>query len=183
MPGPRARIERTPARYRQLRAIAAVVAISLILGPWGDLGFDFVALRGVARERLQASDFFWLGIRRVARSSPVLIVTTMVIVWLWFSNQYPLVLVALILAAELIFLRVTELIARIFQGRDDFNEMATVRLMTSVARLAILLPITFLVSGLTAVQWAAGYFVAAVLSLLFSLYLLQRKVGIKAPPT
>ncbi len=163
--------------------IAAVVAISLILGPWGDLGFDFVALRGVARERLQASDFFWLGIRRVARSSPVLIVTTMVIVWLWFSNQYQLVLVALILAAELIFLRVTELIARIFQGRDDFNEMATVRLMTSVARLAILLPITFLVSGLTAVQWAAGYFVAAVLSLLFSLYLLQRKIGIKAPPT
>jgi len=163
--------------------IAAVVAISLILGPWGDLGFDFVALRGVARERLHASDFFWLGIRRVARSSPVLIVTTMVIVWLWFSNQYPLVLVALILAAELIFLRVTELIARIFQGRDDFNEMATVRLMTSVARLAILLPITFLVSGLTAVQWAAGYFVAAVLSLLFSLYLLQRKIGIKAPPT
>ncbi|MCH8158578.1 MAG: oligosaccharide flippase family protein [Proteobacteria bacterium] len=163
--------------------ITAVVAISLLLGPWGGLGFDFVALRDVSRDSRQASNYFWLGIRRVTRSSPLLIVTTMVIVWLWFSNQYPLVLVALILAAELIFLRVTELIARIFQGRDDFNEMATVRLMNSVARLAILLPMTFLVSGLTAVQWAAAYFVAAVLSLLFSLYLLQRKIGIKAPPT
>lgn len=163
--------------------IAAVVAISLLLGPWGGLGFDFVALRGVARDRLQASDFFWLGIKRVAWSSPVLIVTTMVIVWLWFSNQYPLILVALILAAELIFLRVTELIAKVFQGCDKFSEMAIVRLMNSVTRLAILLPMTFLVSGLTAVQWAAAYFVAAILSLLFSLYLLQRKIGINAPPS
>ncbi len=162
--------------------ITAVVAISLLLGPWGGLGFDFVALRDVSRDSRQASNYFWLGIRRVAWSSPLLIVATLVIVWLWFDNQYRLELVALILAAELICLRVTELIAKIFQGRDLFNEMAIVRLMNSVTRLAILLPITFLVSGLTAVQWAAAYFVAAVLSLLFSLYLLQRKIGIEAPP-
>ena len=91
-------------------------------------------------------------------------------------------LVALILAAELICLRVTELIAKIFQGRDLFNEMAIVRLMNSITRLAILLPMVFLVSSLTAVQWAATYFIAAIFSLLFGLYLLQHKIGIEAPP-
>lgn len=163
--------------------IAAVVAISLLLGPWGGLGFDFVSLRGVSREKKQASNYFWLGVIRIAWSSPILIAAALLIVWLWFRDHYELDLIGLILAAELLFLRVTELVARIFQGHDLFKEMAVTRLMNSATRLAILAPIAMLDSGLTAVQWAWVYCIAATLSLLFSLYFLHRKIGINAPPT
>jgi len=161
--------------------ISAVVAISLLLGPWSGLGYDFVALRAVSRDKRESSRYFWLGVRTIVRTSSLLIAASLVIVWLWFNDHYRLDLVALVFTAELACLRVTELIAKIFQGSHLFREMAVTRLSNSVGRLLVLASVATTVSRLTAVQWAWAYLLAGFLSLVFSLLLLQKKIGINGP--
>lgn len=156
--------------------ISAVVAISLLLGPWSGLGYDFVALRAVSQDSGVSGSYFRLGIRMILSTSFLLVVATTAIVGIWFDDQYPVSVVALILVAELVFLRGTELIAKILQGNDRFFDMAIARLSNSAARLAVLVPIAISGSGITAVQWAWAYALAAIVSFVFCAVLMRRTV-------
>jgi O-antigen/teichoic acid export membrane protein len=157
--------------------VAAVVAISLLLGPWSGLGCDFDALRAVARDRDVASLYFWHGVRITGWTAMTLIMASLGVAWLWLGGEH-LVLIILVLVAELICLRITELIAKIFQGAELFHQMAATRLSNSLTRLPILAVLALAVSGLTATEWAWAYLATAIGSLGFSVLLLHKHIGI-----
>jgi O-antigen/teichoic acid export membrane protein len=161
--------------------IAALVAISLVLAPWSGLGYDFLALRAVSRDSSESSDCFWQGAKLIAITAPPIIIACIAVTSIWFNEYFRAGLVMLILIAELLCLRLTELIAKIFQGNCFYRKMAITRLMNSVARLLVLAPMAAFYSQLTALQWGWAYFIAAVLSMAFSIAFLQVHIGISAP--
>jgi O-antigen/teichoic acid export membrane protein len=42
--------------------VAAIVAVSLVLGPWSGLGYDFIALRAISANHEESSNHFWHGV-------------------------------------------------------------------------------------------------------------------------
>ena len=163
--------------------MVALVSISLLLGPWSGLGFDFVALRAVARDREASSSCFWQGTRLVGLTATPMIIVTVVVTVAIFAEHDWLGAFVLILVAELFCLRITELIAKIFQGSDRYHDMAIVRLMISVCRLAVLTPVAVLYSSLTLWQWGWANVIAAVLALAFGVAYLRLRIGLAAPRT
>lgn len=161
--------------------IAALVSISLVLGPWSGLGYDFLALRAVSRDPSKSSDCFWQGAKQIAITAPPMIIACVAVASVWFNEYFRAELVALILIAELLCLRLTELIAKVFQGNSSYRKMAVTRLMNSVARLLVLAPVAAFYSQLTALQWGWVYCVAAVMSMIFSIAFLKICIGISAP--
>lgn len=163
--------------------IVALVAISLVLGPWSGLGYDFLALRAVSRDHSASNDCFWRGTSIILQSATPIIVVCVAIAAFFFDGIYRADLVAAILIAELLCLRITELVAKIFQGNGFYREMAITRLVNSIARLVVLSLIATQVSMLSAVEWGWAYLLAALLSLAFSILYLKRRIGIAAPST
>ncbi|MGI9262425.1 MAG: lipopolysaccharide biosynthesis protein, partial [Woeseiaceae bacterium] len=147
---------------------------------WSGLGYDFLALRAVSRDHSASSDCFWRGTSIILRSAVPMILVSVAVASVFFDDFYRADLVATILIAELLCLRVTELIAKIFQGNGLYREMAFTRLANSIARLLVLGLIASQVAELSAGQWGWAYLVAALLSLTFSLAYLKWRIGISA---
>ena len=145
--------------------VAAVVAVSLVLGPWSGLGYDFVALRAISHDRSGSRAHFHRGVRLILKTAVPLVAITAFVVFLWFREDHLVLLTVLVLLAELVFLRSTELIAKIFQGNDLFHEMALTRLSISLSRLLVLGGIFLTTPSITALQWGWANLAAAVVAL------------------
>ena len=161
--------------------VAAAVAISLVLGPWSGLGYDFIALRSISRGQGSSSAHFWHGVALIARTSIPMIVITSAAVWLWSRDAAVLQLTVLVLSAELLLLRTVELVAKIFQGNDRFREMALTRLAISASRLAVLGLVAAFASGISAPQWGWANLAASLLALATALVFMCRRLGLVAP--
>lgn len=161
--------------------VAAIVAVSLVLGPWSGLGYDFIALRAISANHEESSNHFWHGVTLVVKTALPAVVIAAILAWFWASDSTIATLVVLILTAELGLLRVTELIAKIFQGNDLFREMAVTRLANSISRLLILGLVATSMSELTAVQWGCVNLLAAFSSLFFSLLYMRARLGLALP--
>lgn len=161
--------------------VAAIVAVSLVLGPWSGAGYDFIALRMMSRKEGTSSEHFWRGVSLIVRTSLPMIVITSAAIWSWSHDPALVELTVLVLTAELLFLRTVELVAKIFQGNDLFRDMALTRLGISLARLIVLAVIALLSSSLTAPQWGWANLVAAVIALIVAMLFIQRRLGITLP--
>ncbi|MCG8370216.1 MAG: oligosaccharide flippase family protein [Proteobacteria bacterium] len=159
-------------------SVAAVVAVSLVLGPWGGLGYDFVALRTISRAGRGSGAHFRRGISLIVRTSVPMVIAVSTAAWLWTRDSSVVELVLLVLTAELVFLRAVELIAKIFQGNDRFGEMGLTRLTISVSRLMVLGMVALLASRISATQWGWANLVAAVLALVVAVAFLRRRQGL-----
>lgn len=157
--------------------VAAIVAISLVLGPWGGLGYDFVALRSISHDRSRSASHFRFGTGLILKSAIPLIIVTSLIVALWAKESSVVLLTVLILSAELVFLRSVELIAKIFQGHDLFREMALTRLAISISRLLIFGGIAFATPSISTLQWGWANLAAAILSLAAAVLHMRRRLG------
>lgn len=161
--------------------VSAIVAVSLVLGPLAGVGFDFVALREVASGKAAPAGAFWSGLLLTLLTSvPLGIVACVAGQW-WFSESFDLLTTLLILASEFLFLRSTELIAKILQGIGSFMGMANVRLSNSLSRLAVLLPALFMTAALDPRQWAWLYLVSSILSFAFSVRVLAARTTFTIP--
>lgn len=161
--------------------VAAAVAISLVLGPWSGLGYDFIALRAISRQQGTSSTHFWHGVSLIARTSIPIILVTSAAVWLWTRDSAVLQLTVLVLSAELLLLRTVELIAKIFQGNDRFREMALTRLAISLSRLAVLGIVALFASGISAPQWGWANLVASLTALTIAVVFMRKRLGLVAP--
>ena len=158
--------------------ITAVVAIALLLGPWSGVGCDFLAMRSIARDPSTATACFWRGLRLIAQSAVPIILVAVALAGFAFGGRFDASLVAVILVAELLLLRPTELIAKIFQGLGRYREMALTRLLNSLTRLMVLAPLAVAYTTLSPRQWGWAYLVAAVASTALAMVYVFRRAGI-----
>jgi len=161
--------------------VSAIVAVALVLGPWSGLGYDFIALRSTSSDRAGSNSHLWYGITLVTKTAVPIILAAFVWGLLWSGDKTIAVATVLIFTAELVFFRITELVAKIFQGNERFHEMAFTRLAISVSRLAVLGLVALFSSEVTAVGWGWANLTAALLSLVFSLLFLRARIGIAVP--
>lgn len=161
--------------------VAAIVAVSLVLGPWSGLGYDFTALRAISSDHASSSNHFWRGVALIAKTAIPAIVVTAIAAFLWSEDQAIAASTVLVLTAELGILRVNELIAKIFQGNELFREMAITRLGISVSRLLVLGSVAMVTSEITVVLWGWAYLLAALLSLSASIFHLRARIRLAAP--
>ena len=161
--------------------VAAAVALSLVLGPWSGLGYDFIALRATSRNEGSSSEHFWHGLSLIIKSALPMILVSSVVVWWWVGDPVAVQLTVLVLCAELLLLRSVELIAKVFQGNDLFREMALTRLAISLSRLAVLGIIAMFVSGLSAPQWGWANLVASLCALAVAVVFMHKRLGLEAP--
>ena len=142
-----------------------------------DLVCDFLALRAVAQNKSDAPEYFFSGLVTIAWTATILTVTVGFASAALNSSSFPVAIVVLVFAAELVFLRSVELIAKIFQGLEMHGEMAVTRLVISVVRLGVLAIIAVFVDNLTALEWSWAYLAAALGSTSFAVTYFRRKVG------
>lgn len=160
--------------------IATAVAVSLLLGPWSGAGIDFLALRATARAPERSAEYFSRGLRSIAVTTAFLVPLALVIAPLAFGDKVPLTVLASIVAAELLFLRTSELVAKILQGNDRPQQMAYVRLMNSVIRLIVLVIGVATLAEFAAFHWALLYLLAAFLSAAFAIAVLRHRIDFVA---
>jgi len=164
-----------PADYG---ALAALVAMSAMLSPFSGLGVDFSALRMVAQNPNSAGAVLAAAVRRILWSGSGLLLLGWAALFFWSPKGVSPWVFGLLLAAEVLPLKLTELVAKMEQGLGQLVRMGLVRLYPTLSRLlaaGVLVTFPWSEDIDRLGVWAALYFGAGALAALTALALFKSK--------
>jgi O-antigen/teichoic acid export membrane protein len=142
---------------------AAIVALGSLFAPFSGLGADFIAMRTAAEDPQAALDAFRRTVPLIFASSvPLLALAGLAAHWA-FTVAVP-VLVWAVLVADILLYRVSELVAKIYQGRGEITRMGVMRLLPAAFRLVGVLGLWILPVAPTLVSWAVLYLVSSCIA-------------------
>jgi len=154
-----------PAEFGAFNAIAALGAV---LAPLSGFGIDFIAMRSVARSPSVSLLVFHRSLRRLLLTGFPLFVLVGSVGCFWLDGHATPAFVIAILFADVLMFRVSELVAKMYQGREQITEMGAMRLLPAVSRLIALGAAWALLGKPSALEWAYAYLGGAVLACVVS---------------
>lgn len=142
-------------------AFAAIVALASVFAPLAGLGVDFVAMRAAAQTPEASLDAF-------RRTVPFIFATTLPLLALagsaahWsFAGSVSPALVWSVLLADVLLFRISELVAKIYQGRGAITRMGVMRMLPAMFRLLGVLALWSMPFTPTLELWAGLYLAAS----------------------
>ena len=162
---------------REFGAYVGVLALVAIAAPFASLGTGNLLVKHVSR----APDTFprhWgraLAVTLLTGTGLLAIVS--VGARLWLPSDVPLLLVLLVGAADLIFVRLADVSAMAFQAHHQMSRTALVHLLLGPVRLAAALVLLATTPHPTAVQWGGVYLLGAVVGGVAAVLLVTRELG------
>lgn len=156
-------------------AFAAVVALASVFGPFCGLGADFVALRAVAEEPGRAREVFHRTLVITALTGLPLLGLAWMLAASGFAAHASATLITAVMVADLLLMRVTELVAKIFQGNSQVLEMGLVRLLPALFRLLAVGGLLLQPVDTTPATWALCYLAASALAAASGVGLMYRR--------
>lgn len=142
-------------------AFAAVVALASVFAPLAGLGVDFVAMRAAAQTPDASLDAFRRTVPFIfATTLPLLALAGLAAHWCFAETVAP-ALVWSVLVADVLLFRISELVAKIYQGRGAITRMGVIRMLPAVFRLLGVLALWSLPFTPTLTLWAGLYLAAS----------------------
>lgn len=154
---------------------AAVVALASVFSPLCGFGSDFVALRATAQDASRAREVFRRTLVLIFLSGIPLMAVIWALAFSGFMTHAPATLVGAVLVADLLFMRMTELAAKIFQGDRQMFQMGIVRLLPALFRLLAIGGLSVAAIEATPAAWALYYLAASALAAGISTVLIYRR--------
>jgi O-antigen/teichoic acid export membrane protein len=148
------------AGYGEFMTVAALAAM---LAPFGGLGSGNLLVRDVSREPAALPERWSTALVTTALSG-LLLTAVLVVVASYALAGVPLVLVALVGLADLVFAQFADVCGKAFQAEQRLDLTASLDTFLSVAKLAAAVALWVLITEPTPVIWAACYATANVLA-------------------
>jgi O-antigen/teichoic acid export membrane protein len=157
-------------------ALAASLALVSIFAPFAAWGWSNILVMDVARRPAAFSVAFGNSLAAVALSSLVLIPLT-VGLGAAFLHKVPVTAILLLALADLGFGRVLGMAAPGFQALGRLGEMTFVSLLGPAMRFVAVLVFTIAWSRHDLVTWTAIYLVGTVITSVFTIWEVSRRLG------
>lgn len=143
-------------------AFAAVVSLGSLFGPLSGLGADFVAMRTTAQQPEASIEAYIRALRITVSTAIPLLLIAVLIADFAFSQHVSLVVAFQILLADILMFRISELVAKIYQGQSAMFKMGVARLLPALLRLVAIAGLWLLATTPTLNLWAMCYFAGSV---------------------
>ena len=162
----------------QYGAFLAVVALVSILSPFSSMGTGHLLIRGIATERRPFAAPWGDAIAVTSVCAVTLGLGTIFLLSpLVLPDGVSVALVTMVVVADLLFGRLTEVSAQAYQGFERLERTAQIQVSLAALRLLAVIVMSRLVTELTAVNWSIGYAVSAIVAGIAAIAIVGLELG------
>jgi O-antigen/teichoic acid export membrane protein len=162
---------------RNYGAFISVVALVGIVFPFGSLGSGNLLVKNVVRNKNQFTSYWGRALAFTLCIGFLLLIGVCAIACLVLPPTIPLLLVALVAAADIFGLNIITISSQAFQAFEQLNWTAAINVMMSGGRLIGALILVALYPHPTALQWGFLYLGATAVVTLIAFFLACVKLG------
>ena len=165
-----------PAEYG---AFVGAVALIAIVSPFSACGTGFLLVEQVARDRTAFPRAWGNALSTTCISGIILLGLVLVASHLYFGSNVPITVVLMVGIADLLAVRILDLVAQAFQAVEILQKNAELYVALGIGRTgAAIVFITGMLPS-TATSWATMYLIAAIIAALYALIaLLKSPLGL-----
>lgn len=143
-------------------AFVAAMSMVMIAAPFASLGAGAVLVKNVARDPAMLPAYWGNALVIIAISGLALLVLVLGAALVLLPSAIPLALVLALGLAELLFARVVEVCAQVFQAFQRLKWTSAIQLTLSGMRLLSIAALCLALRSPTPLQWSVGYLAATV---------------------
>ncbi len=159
----------------------AVCAMASLVAPFVSMGSGILLIKNVSRDKSQFPIMWGNCLVLTAASGIVIALAAVACSLIWLPRSIPILGLAFICMADLVFGRLLDMAAAAFQAFELFAMNARLNVLISTARLCGLIGLTAIIRRPTVLEWSGVYLVAAAVSAAVALLWVRRRLG-KASP-
>jgi O-antigen/teichoic acid export membrane protein len=154
---------------KQYGAFIAVTALTGIISPFVGMGCGPLLIKNVARDRRLFSEYWGNGLLLTLASGGVFTALTVALCQLVLPRAIPVLVIALISASDIIFVKLLDLGASAFQGVERLSGNAQLNVLLSLTRLFGIVGLALAASHPGVMAWSAVYLAGSVVAALIAL--------------
>ncbi len=161
----------------QYGGFVATTALTAVISPFVGVGTGNLLVKNVARDQSLFRDYWGNGLLMTLASGILFMAVVFAVSFEVLPRSTPILVVALISASDLIFVKLLDMAAWAFQGFEMLAQNAQLNVLVSFTRLAGIAALTGAVSHPTIKMWSAVYLAGSVLSGLIGVTWATAKLG------
>jgi O-antigen/teichoic acid export membrane protein len=161
----------------QYGGFIAATALTGVISPFVGLGCGLLLIKNVSRERRLFSEYWGNGLLMTLVSGTVLTCFAMIVCRLVLPRSIPMMVIALISASDLIFLKLLDMGAWAFQSVERLSGNARLNVLASLTRLVGIAGLALAVPHPGVMSWSAVYLAGSVLAALIAVAWVSFSLG------
>lgn len=161
----------------QYGGFIAATALTGVISPFVGLGCGLLLIKNVSRERRLFSEYWGNGLLMTLVSGTVLTCFAMIVCRLVLPRSIPMMVIALISASDLIFLKLLDMGAWAFQSVERLSGNARLNVLASLTRLVGIAGLALAVPHPGVMSWSAVYLAGSVLAALIAVAWVSLSLG------
>jgi len=161
----------------QYGGFVAATALSAVISPFVGIGAGNLLVKNVARDQSLFSRYWGNGLLMTLASGVLFVAIVCTLGFEVLPRSTPLLVVALISASDLIFVKLLDMAAWAFQAFEMLAQNAQLNVLVSFTRLAGIAALAGVVSHPTVKMWSVVYLTGSVISGLIGVIWATAKLG------
>ncbi len=166
---------------KEYGAFIAVCAMASLVAPFVSMGSGVLLIKNVSRDNRQFPMMWGNCLVLTVATGIVIALAAIAGSLIWLPRSIPILALALICTADLVFVRVLDMAAAAFQAFALFAMNARLNVLLSAARLCGLVVLTEFIRKPTVLAWSGVYLAAAAVSAAAGLILVKSRLGSASP--
>jgi O-antigen/teichoic acid export membrane protein len=162
---------------REYGAYVGVVAVVAIASPFASLGSGNLLIKHVARNPSGFPQHWGKALATTLLSGTLLLGLVTFVARLWLPASITLLLVLVVGAADLLFVRLVDVGAQAYQAHQWLSRTAVLQLLVSPLRLLAAILLAAQSTAPTALEWGVLYLVSAALGSVVAILLVNSELG------
>lgn len=158
-------------------AFVGAVSLIALLAPFAGLGAGFLLVKNVARDRRFFCEYWGNSLLLTALSGTFLLGLVMAVARFALPSSIPWSLILMVSAADLLFMKYTEIAAQAFQSIDRLDFTAAITLMPTLFRMLSAAIIFILWRHSSALRWGWFYLACAMLAAFIAVTFTSKRIG------
>ena len=148
----------------QYGGFIAATALMAVMSPFVGLGYGFLLIKNVSRDRRLFSEYWGNGLVMTLVSGSVLTFLAMTVCRLVLPRSIPMLVIVLLSISDLIFMKLLDLGALAFQSVERLSGNAKLNVVSSLTRLVGIAGLALAVSHPSVMAWSAVYLAGSILA-------------------
>lgn len=161
----------------QYGGFIAATALTAVISPFVGLGYGFLLIKNVARDRNLFSEYWGNGLMMTLVSGSVLTFLAMALCRLVLPRSIPMLVITLISVSDLIFVKFLDMGAWAFQSVERLSGNAQLNVLVSLTRLIGIASLALAVSHPGVKAWSAVYLAGSILAALIAVAWVTSSLG------
>ena len=148
----------------QYGGFIAATALMAVMSPFVGLGYGFLLIKNVSRDRRLFSEYWGNGLIMTLVSGSMLTFLAMAVCRLVLPRSIPMLVIVLISISDLIFMKLLDLGALAFQSVERLSGNAKLNVLASLTRLIGIAGLALAVSHPGVMAWSAVYLAGSIVA-------------------